>query len=229
MTETHTYVTAGTVICNDSDPIWLHERSKRITGSMVAPIMGLSPWKTRSDLLASVQKEDKEEFLPNKNMWWGSFCEKSNIDAYSVITGMDVLPDNTFFGSTEHPILGATIDGFCWHSECPPMDPPPIGAKKHWELFLRDIGELEGVGLLEAKQTARIKGDGYNWTDAPPMYYLCQVQHQLLVTGLPWAIIFARIGASDMRMHVVKADKQFHADIIEECTEFAQEAGVYDC
>lgn len=224
----YTFVTAAKLICHDDDKCWLDEREKRITGSMVAPIMGLSPWKTREALLASVQKTDKEEFLPNKNMWWGSFCEKNNISAFETITGLSCQPDNSFFGSIEHPLLGATIDGFCWQGEFSPMETPPIGARKHWELFLSDIDGLEGTGLVEAKQTSRIKGEGYSWTDAPPMYYLCQVQHQLLVTGLPWCIIFARIGASDMRMHLVKADKQFHADIIEECTEFAQEAGVYE-
>lgn len=45
-------------------------------------------------------------------------------------------------------------------------------------------------------------------TDDIPDYYLVQVQHQMMVTGLPCTVVAALIGFDDLRLHVVHSDPE---------------------
>lgn len=162
-------------------------------------------------------------------MWWGSYSEQHNMQAFSDITGLPVQPHNGFYESKATPLLASTLDGFVWPSEAleeGAIDPLPLGALKQGTWYDDFWAELylfgEGVGIIEMKQTSRVG----EWTKRVPEYYWAQVQMQLYVTGLRWAIICAKIGAADMRFHVVVPDEFFIEAMVDEAHKFAEEAGI---
>jgi hypothetical protein len=86
--------------------------------------------------------------------------------------------------------------------------------------------------LVEAKQSDWRAHDAASnrdkralWTEGVPDYYMWQVQTQLLVTGLDFALIFCRLGAADIRMHVVPALPFYQESILNAVEEFYDNLG----
>lgn len=213
-------------ICLDSDPEWLTHRKSHITGSAVASIMGLSPFRDREQFLDEVL--NGSDFNGNKATWWGSEMEVPNLHAFAKITGITVESHNGFYKSVEHPLMAATLDSFAWiPTDLEEPEDPPVGALKRsdwWDDFWGDIAmnRAQGTGLVEMKNTARVGV----WSDTVPEYYWAQAQVQMFVTGLTWCVVCAKIGAADMRFHFIYPDEFFVAAMLEESQKFAEEAGI---
>ena len=114
-------------------------------------------------------------------------------------TGLDVFDPGPFtiFASPETPYKQATPDRLIPAVDDPEMldalgitDRHERGAMKH------------GPGVLEIKNVAGWMAP--DWDDGPPVHYQFQVQHQLDVLGLDWAIVCAVFGGNDLKWWVVK-------------------------
>lgn len=225
MNPNYDFIKGGRFVCLDTDPQWKAERSKLVTGSAVAAIMGLSPFQSREQLANIVQGYEEDTFTGNNRTWWGSFSEKHNMAAFSAITGLRTEPHNGLYTSVSFPWMGATLDGFVWRTgaEEPLQDLPLTGLSTgYWDRFQAALEGLEGPGLIEMKQTSRVG----EWSTKVPEYYYAQAQSEMFVTGLHWTAVVAKIGADDMRPHIVLACPEFFADMVEQTRAFAVEVGL---
>lgn len=168
----------------------LRERKKGIGGSDVAPILGLSRFRTAVEiwydkLSDEVQEEPRPDDPNTSMMYWGKAFEREILDAYTKVTG-NCLIRGEDIGQLKHPDipwLMANVDAFTYS-----------GGEKI---------------LVEAKNCEFSRdGDwGNEWTDVIPIEYLCQIQHYLHVTGLKRADVAVRINGLLKVYEVHKSDE----------------------
>ena len=209
-------------ICDDQHPDWLKFRNNHITASEMSVLFDRCPWKSKKDLLVE-KVTGSSNYKDSKNMWWGRRMEKINMQIFSEITGIRTRSANSFLRSTREPLLAATLDGFAKVPESLNSEEFKHIAFKRpwWEKVHAGLSFASGLGLIEMKQT-----ESYwekNWWPNPPDHYLIQVQQQLFVTGLDWALLVAKVGASDMVAHFIEPDEDMHKEMIEDATLFWKE------
>lgn len=197
-----------------------------ICGSEMSIVLGDAPdWmkKTRQDLIAEKRSGKPDTFEPTRRMLWGTRCERRNIEDLCWLTGIRAKPMNVLLQSTRNERIGSTLDGLCRLPSKTPERLPLAdycASERHAADVLSELEERKGqFCALEAKQTSWL-GD---WKDSPPGYYLTQLQTQLFVTGLDVGVIFAKVGADDMRVYFVEADPFLHEEMDEAVTEFWKE------
>ena len=209
-----------TFVCYDDDPDWLNHRFKHVTASESSVLLDRSPWKSR-DQLFSEKAAMSSPFKDSNSMWWGRESERFNMQMFTKITGIRTRSCNAFLRSNICPVLACTIDGFALAPKGR-KEVLDVAVKKGWlPEFMDEVHKREGLGLIEMKNTevwSRKK-----WFPQPPDYYYIQVQHQLFVTGLDWALLVAKVGAGDMVGHVIDADKALHKMLKEDATAFWKE------
>lgn len=214
-------------VCDAADPKWLEHRAQMICGSEMSIVLGNQPdWMktTYEDLLAEKRSGVPRTFTPTRRMYWGTLCERSNMQLFAKSVGIQVRPTNALLQSTRNARVGSTLDGIC---RIPRTRREPdigfaelCGNQSHVAGFFDDIAEYAGrVGVIELKQTDWL-GD---WKSGPPLYYLVQVQTQLYVTGLDFGLLVARVGASDMRAFVIEPDPFLFDEMDEAVTQFWKE------
>jgi predicted phage-related endonuclease len=144
-----------------------------IGASRMAAIMGLSPWSTPNDELArTVAAIDGEATYdaPNGFMLFGTYMERGLRDWAEDDLGVQIMVPTTVYRAPEHR-LGTSIDGLI-------IDQTP--------LTLTDYRGEEHVIDSDKPVVVEFKVAGF---EDPPIYYLIQVQHQLLVTGYDIGIL----------------------------------------
>lgn len=72
--------------------------------------------------------------------------------------------------------------------------------------------EEDGPGDLQIKTVHAYAAD--KWETEPPLNVLVQVQHELSVTGLTWAMVAAWIGGDDLRLYRVERNERFIAAMV---------------
>lgn len=200
-------------LCSDLDPEWLTHRCNHVTGSEMALVLGEAPkWfsTTREQLVAEKRSGVPNPFPPTRRMVWGKEAEYGNALIVEKALGTDVRPFNGFYESMEYPRIGTTIDGvmdITAESTGAPLLYQLCSDQKHAAEFEAALKEHESSrGLLEMKQSDGWKSQVEEWTKGVPHYYWIQVQTQLYVSGLPWAVIACRLGVADIRLHFVEPD-----------------------
>lgn len=165
---------------------WLAQRRTGIGGSDVAPILGLSPWRTPYQVW-----EDKmglgEEQEESAALYWGRLLEDPIRQAYADATGRAVVKPSDMYRHPQHPFMLANLDG------------------------IADNGNR----LVEFKTTSRADGWGEVGTDQIPDYYLTQVQHYMAVMSAPVCDVAVLIAGRDFRIFSVEADKELQDILIE--------------
>ena len=174
---------------------WLEERRKGIGGSDAAVIAGLSPWKSAYSLW--VDKVHGATTPSSEVMEWGNRLEPVIFEHYAKQTGRDLSPGTEMVRSDQHPFLYANTDGFIT-ADC---DGKPFD---------------EGVGILEIKTSAR-KSD---WDAHPPAYYLCQVQHYMLVHDLQWADFAVLFNGREFKTYRVDRNDDFLESYVRQARQF---------
>lgn len=121
-------------------------------------------------------------------------------------TGLIIRPNDRLFRHPEHPFLIATPDGFAYDG--------------HTD----ENGQDKPVATVEVK-APMFRGD--DWTDPDvnprgvPDVYQVQCQYQMLVTGLPRAIIAADIHPNaDLWVYYLDADPETQAILLEAVAAF---------
>ena len=177
---------------------WLEVRRKGIGSSGCAAACGLNPymsmlelWMIKTGRIQQSIEEDSEGHAP---LYWGKRLEPLVAEYYSMHTKYKVRRVNAVL---QHP------------------DPD-----KHFMLANLDysvVGDAD-VQILECK-TAGEYGAKL-WRDGVPLYVLCQVQHQLAVTGKKAAHICVLICGHETRIfkvtrsesviqHIINAERYF--------------------
>lgn len=164
---------------------WLDARRAGIGGSDVAPILGLSRWKTPYEVYL-----DKRGELPsqedNEPMLWGRALEPVIRQQYAERTGRVVRLPETILVHPEHAFMLANVDGV-----------------------------TDDRRVLEVKTARTGEGWGEPGTDEIPEAYALQVQHYLAVTGFVVADVAVLIGGSDFRLYEVPADTDLQGMLID--------------
>lgn len=148
---------------------WLRARRTGIGASEIAAVLGESRWGDAGTVYArKVAAQDDDEAREWQE--WGLRLEPVILEAYSSprYTGRPAERDGRLLRAREHPWALCTIDAWTYIDD-------------------RSIP-------LELK-TDRW---GREWDDGPPVEYMLQLQHQMLVTGARMASIAVLIGGSKL-------------------------------
>jgi putative phage-type endonuclease len=177
---------------------WLEVRRKGIGSSDCAAACGLNPYMSMLELwmikTGRIQQNIEEESEGHAPLYWGKRLEPLVAEFYSMHTNYKVRRVNAVL---QHP------------------DP-----EKHFMLANLDYSVVgsDEVQILECK-TAGEYGAKL-WRDGVPLYVLCQVQHQLAVTGKQAAHICVLLCGHETRIfkvtrsesviqHIVNAERYF--------------------
>ena len=136
------------------------ERAGRITGSRVAAVLGLDPYRTRADVMREMVRQlagAEQEFTGNAATDWGTEHEADALAAFEESEGLEVA-DRQRFCVSDDGMLAATVDGTAY-------------------------SQSEMVAVVEAKCPYAAM---YTSLKERPAYG-AQIQLQLAVTGLPLA------------------------------------------
>ena len=188
---------------------WHETRRKSLGGSDVAPILGLSPWKSAYQLWAEKVGEPtatSEEYARERE--WGHRLQDAIID--KVIDG---LPD---VADVERALRASitTVSGVVMSHEAD-------------AILMMDS---DGSKVLVEAKTASVYTSTYGWGESPglsvdgshmvPEGYLGQVYHGLAVHGAAYGIIAVLIGGSDYRAFRLDRDPEVEAAIASKMEEF---------
>lgn len=144
-----------------------------IGGSDAAAVMGLSPYKTNTQLWEEKTGRRKPPYISdNPVVRYGTDAEKYLRSLFALdFPEYEVAYKecNAFFNS-EKPFAHASLDG--WLTE-------------------RDTGRKGVLEIKTANITSGMLAD--RWKDQVPEHYYCQVLHYLLVTGWDFAVLKAQL------------------------------------
>lgn len=177
---------------------WLEIRKQGIGSSDCAAACGLNPYMSMLELwmikTGRIQQNIEDESDGHAPLYWGKRLEPLVAEYYSLHTNYKVRRVNAVL---QHP------------------EPD-----KHFMLANLDysvVGDAD-VQILECKTTG--EHGAKLWRDGVPLYVLCQVQHQLAVTGKKAAHICVLICGHETRIfkvtrsesviqHIINAERHF--------------------
>lgn len=180
---------------------WLAERRKHITGTDVAAILGISPWRT--DMQVWLDKKHLIEQEDSEQLRWGRRLERVILEGYSEATGQALdLFEYHLTVATCQPILAASLDAR-WGNE----DRRPVDAKN-----IRRKSEEWGV-----------EGTG----EVPP-YYAVQLAAQMLVTDTAVADLAVLFSGNRLECFTIHRDQQLDEIILDKVGEWWERHIVQD-
>lgn len=163
------------------DKNWLLERKKGIGSTDVSSILGLNKYKTAYDVYIEKTSEDLIQVEENIKMKRGKQMEDTIAKMYAEETGAIISTPPEIIWSTEIPYFFASLDRFV---------------------------EINGEqGILEIKNTTSKTSD--KWEDGIPDHYLCQIQHQLFVTKLPFCVFCYLVDGWDLKYNFVYPNENY--------------------
>lgn len=169
-----------TVACpTEPREAWLTERRKGI-GSSDAPVIlfGKAHGTSVHDLFLEKIGLSEDEVTVTPRMRWGTLLEPLIREDYVAEMGRRVEPCGQMLRRKDRPWQQATPDGFVFR------------------------GPTNALGVFEMKTSGRSE-----WDDGVPPDILAQVDHQLAVTGLPFATVAV------LRFGFRGIDDRYHLDI----------------
>jgi len=171
---------------------WLKARTRYITASDAAEVLGMSPWRSRMEVWA-----DKRGMgLPveeTERMRLGRLLEPAILRRYQDDCDHKVHPNDQLYVADRVPFLAATPDAF----------------------VRDDAGTL--VGLAQAKATSSTSG----WHDGqPPIYYQVQAAVEMIVADAPWDDFPTLVAGSDYVCPRVERVASAEERILSELAEF---------
>jgi putative phage-type endonuclease len=175
------------------------DRTAFIGSTDAAPILGLSPWKTALDVFLEKRGlAEREPADPQraKVLNRGRRLEPVVLEMLADETGIQAVRRNVRYVHKTYPFLAAEIDAET-------ADERNIEVKTASIFRLRDWGD---VG-----------------TDELPTHYLCQVQHQMMVTGRSWTIVPVLFGGDELKIYEVERDEAIIHNLRQREIEFWQE------
>lgn len=173
---------------------WLEVRKRGIGSSDAGAAVGLNPYQSPLELWMIKTGRDSEmpKVDPNDEsspMYWGSLLEPIVAAHYTKRTGNRVRK----------------INAVLQHAD----------ADKSWMLanIDREVTGVSDVQILECKTAGEF--GARLWRDGVPDYVVCQVQHQLAVTGKAAADVCVLICGQEIRIYRIQRDDELIARLIE--------------
>ncbi len=181
------------IVCDRYNlPVWHDERAKGIGSSDAPALFGTSRFSSKLGVYA-----DKlglaDPFPESEAAYWGKIMEPLVAARYSEISGRPYQMERHLIRSLQRPWQQATLDARTWRPH--PDDP-----------------EQQQEGALEIKITMIYA----RWADEVPQDVYVQVQHQMAVTGLPFASVAVLFGAVQFFWKDVERNEGFIAQLIKE-------------
>ena len=180
-------------------PEWHKYRAKRISGTSVAGILGVSRFSTPLSEWARLTGKMDRPVVDSPFADWGIRTEPFNKAWYEEETGRLVLHEPGLFQHRSIDWLCFTPDGI--------IDP---------DFLVRPLPEgspmEKGRGLWEAKAPSAFKAK--DWDDKVPLEYQVQIQIGMEVLGLSWASVSALI-----QPHLKIVDVERNQRFIDACME----------
>lgn len=176
-------------------------RRQHITGTDAAPIMGVRFKDSDRDVIRVYREKRGEavrEIETNIFMRYGTHCEPFVLEEYLRTSRRRLaeMPEHNFYRHPDIEYIGGSVDA------------------------ITDDGLLVEIKCPNPK-TARLWGEnGDPSPKAYPEYYGFQVQHYLLCTGLPRAVLVAYFGGDDLRVYPVRSDDEIHAAMLTVYSDF---------
>ena len=169
------------------------ERKNRVTGSQAGAILGLSPWKSREDVIQ--EWLHGSTFTGNAATEYGTFHEEHAVADLELFLGSKVFRNEKFFIHKNHDWLGCTPDGF--HGEDYVVEVKcPFGLRDDQEPVFKSLEEQ-------------------------PHYY-AQVQLEMICTGRSKAI-FYQWNRYNHRIEFIDLDYEWVSDNVPKLKEFIKE------
>lgn len=181
---------------SDDRASWLRARRTGIGASEIAAVLGESRWGDAGTIYAR-KVGPAEDDSAREWQEWGLRLEPVILDAYSSPRYADrpFRRDGRLLRSREHPWALCTLDAWTDLNDGGP--PIPLELKTdRW---------------------------GSAWDDGPPVEYMLQLQHQMLVTGARRASIAVLVGGSQLAWCDVARDEATIARIIRAGERFWQQ------
>ncbi len=176
---------------------WYSFRRNHIGSSDASVIMDVNPWKNIYQLWLEKTNIEVPSSYVSTAMQRGTDLEPLALDAFNYYMGYRFKP--AVVKSTKYDFMAASLDGMCEIGDF--FDPSELTCQ---------IVEIK-VPNLETHMKA-ISGK------VPEIYYP-QIQHQLAVTGLPFAYYFSFDGEDGIYLKVDR-DEAYISDLIEKEREF---------
>ena len=178
---------------------WLAARAKDITSTDVAALPGLdvSPYLSPWELFHRKKTGEVPSIIPSERMKWGSRLQDAIAEGVASDFGLTVARLKEYMRRPEYRI-GSSFDFLVL----------PHGSP----------------GLMEVKNVDSLAYHS-TWTDedgvieAPPHIEL-QVQHQMLVSGMPWCLLVALVGGNTIRTTRRERDEAVGKIILKKVAEF---------
>jgi putative phage-type endonuclease len=190
---------------------WLEERRSGIGGSDVAPMLGLSPWKTPFALWQdktgrAVEVEPDE--AQRERMHFGTVLEDVVAREHAARTGQRVQRVTSMLRHPDVPIALANLDRAIVED----------GSRARWD---QAAGRVLGArGILECKTAHALAQNSADWgepgTDQVPAYYWMQVQWYLGIARLPYADLACLFGGQRFVIYTIASDAAIFSDLLSE-------------
>jgi hypothetical protein len=205
---------------------WLALRKSYLSSSEVFSWIGNTPtwWEDdRQSVLEGKMEGAPDKVFPREtqtSIVHGTFDEENIQKKFGHAVGCDVMPHNGFFVNDRWPGIGASIDGFGQPWDYEDVGQSEDGPEIHADFsqdrtlfpYLRDYIDTTGDRFItEVKKSTSVK-----WKKEVPEYYITQVQTQLAVLEMDYAIIMAETvhrgeeqkwrNYWDMRAYVIERD-----------------------
>lgn len=183
--------------------VWEDERKSGLGASDIAAIFGVSPYKSALALYYEKRGEVEMPLSEREALYWGRILERPIADRYEAETGrrVEMAEPYTIIRHPTMPWLIATLDA---KAEAIPgqSKAPPAG----------------GPGVVEIKNAGFFRRD--DWSDEPPLPFLIQTNHQMLVAGTSWGSTAALIGGNEFFWADLTRNDGFIEVLIAKAAEF---------
>ncbi len=164
---------------------WLKARLTGIGASEAPAIMGLSKWSSPYSVWCNKTGKLPYDDTPSEQMLWGSILEEPVRNEFIRRTSLPVVHIGQFT-IVRH-------DSIKW-LQCSPD------------------GLISEDGLYEGKTANTFAAE--DWDESVPDYVLCQVQHQLAVTGRDYCYVCVLLGGSKLKYYCVNRDDNFIGEML---------------
>jgi putative phage-type endonuclease len=170
---------------------FLARRREGLGSTDSAAILGLDPYSGALSVYLNKVGEDVDREA-TLPMWLGLQLQRTVGELFVARTGKRIRAANIQYKHPVFPFIRAHLD-------------------------FRVVGE---GAILEAKTTHVKEGWGEEGSDVVPIRVWCQVQHQMMVTGLGLTYVGALFGHYDFRYYEIARDEGFIADLTPALVEF---------
>jgi putative phage-type endonuclease len=177
---------------------WLGGRQAGIGASESAALFGLSPWDSELSLWTRKRGLDEKDQEEREYQEIGLLMEPVCAALYEKRTGRSLWAPSTSWAVARHPLL-----------------PFMTASVDRWVI---DAPGKPGRGVLELKNVGF--GMQSEWDDGPPLRVLCQVQHQLAVTGFQWGSAAGILGGNKFVTVDIERNDEFIEELEHQCRRF---------